>query len=455
MRCERLILAAMSSHPAVALTPRSIFGLIGLTFTIILRRLGKVLGITWLVLLPLLAATLGGQLANIAFAATRGGATDIGLPMTIAALCLGGLALLLGVCYPLMEGALTHNVIEHVLGRDAGIRASFGAARPHWRALWVSNVLRQGAVYLVRLALGFFVGMFAATGLFTVPAASALPQVSATLMLAVCGPLALIALFIGGLLALNWVLRAPAIIGEGQGGFEALQRSNSLVGGHRWRLGLRYLPLAVVELLTVSLPAALVTGLSGAQTFAWADPGTLTGMLPFIATASIASALISLLAKPWQIVYTALNYLDLRTRKENLSAMIESAQNPPQAVEVAQAVIDTDAVFSPPQQPGLRIAALTRRLRLDPDNAALHRDLAEAYTGVGDIGGAIGAWSRYHELMPAETTALLSIARLQLRRRDRTGAAATVASFVQLERDPQHLAALNNDAELAALLPQS
>lgn len=186
-------------------------------------------------------------------------------------------------------------------------------------------------------------------------------------------------------------------------------------------------------------------------------------MLPIAAVAVVASALISLIAKPWQIIYMAVNYLDLRARKEDLAAIVgtEAGQIAPQptAVQVSPAAAAdataVDSIYTGQISLGVRIGALTRRLRIEPDNAQLNRELAEAYEGLGDIGGAISAWGRVRELDAANAEPLLRIARLQLRRRDRDAATRSLADYMRVETDPVRLDDVRNDGMLSPLLPQS
>jgi hypothetical protein len=446
-----------------------LFAVIGLTFRLFFGRFGKVIGISALVLLPMLAASAGGQLANVAFAGLRGsnGAISMTQALSIGAICLGLLVLVLGALYPWMEGALTHNVIEHVLGRNVGVGASYSAARPQWGALWVSNAARQIVIYIALAIAGIVAGMMFGPDVLASFVNSAqnsgglnLPII---ILLALCAPLALIVLAAAFLIAMNWSLRAPAIIGEGLGGFESLGRSNALVSGNRWRLGIRLLPMVLLELLTVSLPAAFVTSVTNMQTFQQAGAAMVQQMLPIAAVAVVASALISLIAKPWQIIYMAVNYLDLRARKEDLAAIVgtEAGQIAPQptAIQVSPAAAAdataADSVYTGQMSLGVRIGALIRRLRIEPDNAQLNRELAEAYEGLGDIGGAISAWGRVRELDAANAEPLLRIARLQLRRRDRDAATRSLADYMRVETDPIRLDDVRNDGMLSPLLPQS
>jgi cytochrome c-type biogenesis protein CcmH/NrfG len=188
------------------------------------------------------------------------------------------------------------------------------------------------------------------------------------------------------------------------------------------------------------------------RTFEQLGVESFQSTLPVIGVFAVAAALLSLLFTPFAIIYAAVNYLDLRIRKENLAEAISGAEAKsiqPVATE-PQPLPD---IFGDRLTPAQRIGSLVRLLRSEPDNGALQQQLGEAYAGVGDFGGAAAAFTRSAELNPSDTDVLLKLARVHRQRRDLTSARATVAAYLSREHDADKLAELRADPMLRELLP--
>jgi hypothetical protein len=453
----------MTSSQPIALIPRGAFGLIGLTLKVFFGNFGKMFSILAIVFVPLTALVAFGQFANLGQVLTNDPSTVFA--WYVGAGCLGAAALLFGVFYTWMEGALTHNTIERVLGRSPGVRESYRAARPSWGALFGSNIVRQ---VVLTLFSGFIGLLISVASLFVTNASAFGASIDATvsttlaIILAIaCAPVSIVLTILLLMLSLNWSLRAPTIVGEGIGAFEGLARSSSLVNQHRWRMIGRLLPVALLNGLAFELPAIAVTSLVASQSFQ-GGAGTavpvasmaVTGVGVLVAVAAVLSIIVT----PLTVIYLALNYLDLRIRKENLANELEKQHvqigdaQPDGALSVMPtelAVGMFDGVLTPAQ----RIGAVTRRLRNEPESFDLQTNLGDAYTEVGDYGSAIHAFERARALQPGNTDVLLKLARIHRMRRDDDAARTVLHAYVQLETNHESLDRAFNDPELKQLMP--
>jgi hypothetical protein len=449
----------MTSSQPIALTPRGVFSLIGLTLKLIFGRFGTVFGIALLVLLPLTALEVGGQLVNLArtFFPTE-------FSLMAGALCLSLVALVFGVLYSWMEGALTHNAIERVLGRTPGIRTSYGAARPAWPALFGSNLIRQVVLFFFSAFISSIVGFTAAflsnASAFGVTLDATVGTVVAIALTALCAPVAVVLVVLLMLLAVNWSLRAPAIVGEGIGGIEALSRSSALIKQNRWRMIGRLIPVALLHLLVVEAPLAFATSVITQNVFFGASAGQ-SALAQIAGALLVAGGVLSLIVTPFTIVYLALNYLDLRVRKENLANDVAAELNAPSGTEVITTQRQTGThvdelapgVFAAPLTPAQRIGAINRRLRSEPETAALQEELGDAFAELGNMSSALEAFERVRALAPGNTDVLLKIARVHRARRDAEAARTVLADYMRIETDPAKIGLLAVDPQLKSLLP--
>lgn len=363
--------------------------------------------ITIVALAPILIVQLIGNGLNLAQYLGGSGTGVSGV--ALGGVCAGLLGLALSLLYPLMEGALAHNTIERVLGRAPGVRESYRAARPLWSALWGSGLARQIAVGAVFGVVGLLSGIgnlfVFNSGAFGLSVDGTLGTVIAVVTAAICAPLGLVALIFGIRLAINWSLRAPVAVGESVGAFSALARSNTLVTRDRWRMFARLLPVALLDLIFVVLPPIALSALITGNVFSAGGGSPLPWMLPLASGMLVLGALASLLIVPYTLIYLTLNYLDLRTRKENLAGQL-AAGAASTAVAVAPAMpfdngLANAGPYDAPLTPAQKIALLYTRMRTDGESAPLLHELGKAYLGLGSMGAAHDALLRAQALDPA------------------------------------------------------
>jgi hypothetical protein len=428
---------------------------------ILFGRFGVIMGITLLVLLPVALTQLGASLINLTETLFRAGQATAGpgAGLTIAAICLGVTTVVLGLLVPWMEGALTHNTLEHTLGRKHGVRPSYGAARPHWFALWLSGIVRTFVFSALLFGVGALsgLGQLIAQNLVSAGADSTLSTLITVVTIALCAPVALLIVIFALVLSTNWSLRAPAIIGEALGGFEALSRSSALVKGDRLRMFGRLIPIAVLDLLFISAPAFALSSLRGGDSFGLVNAQSLQMFVPVVGGLLVVGALASLLIVPFTAIYLALNYLDLRVRKEGLAAQLEmgSAPEPVTIVTPISSVEErlTQKPFSPPLTPAQRIGGLVAQLKRDGETAPVLVDLAGEYERVGNTGSAIETLLRARKLNPTDPTVSLDLARLSNAKGDLDHARAFMADYFKLETDLERLRGVRDTAAFQPLLP--
>ena len=238
------------STNAVELRPRSVLEVLGLSFDLYRKNFPLFIGITSIVMAPILLLTALSQLLPLLqlsiIPASQGGSPDevggVFFAISMVTWCLSGLTLLLGVFWPWMEGALTFNVIERALGRAPGLGQSYRETRPRWGSLWGSNILAQlgiNAPWIIVYMLFVFALVFLAVIGVGGPENDGVAMFAGVLAM-LCVPALLGGILFTIVLAINWTFRAPAIVGEGVDGVQALGRSNALAKGkslaHLWPL---------------------------------------------------------------------------------------------------------------------------------------------------------------------------------------------------------------------------
>lgn len=498
------------TSPAVELRPRSLGEILKLTFGLYRKHFPLFIGIAAAVLLPILLVNALSQLLPLVRLALMpeafigGSGADAFAPQAVAfstaSLCLSLTSLGLGVAWPWMEGALAFNVIERVLGRELGLRPSYTQTRMHWGALWGSNLLAQlGINAPIMIAyLMLLMAVFLSVGTITPDLAEVTPFAMICLAV-VCVPI-----FVGGLvlslwLAISWAFRAPAIVGEGVDGLRGLQRSMAIARGDRWRILGRFLGLFVVEFFVLAVPVLILPPLVFIAAFG-GRPEILSGelnldtsALPGIAALSVVGVAInfvgSLLLTPFRIIFTTVNYLDLRIRKENLAEALSvaaatsaakvadpgSAAAPPIAEPAAAPAAPPQP--APPQPaaaapahapsldfknvdlskltPGQRVGVLFNRIRAEGENPQWLNELGLAFMEIGDWGGAMDVLTRARTIAPNDPDIVYNLMLLYRQRNNFTAARAMMQEYLRLETDPQALDAVRNNPRLKELLPES
>jgi hypothetical protein len=494
---------------AVELRPRSVGELIGLTFSLYRRNFPLFVGITAVVAVPVLALlALSNLLPAAQFALVPGstesaasdelGAAFFGL--TALTCCATVLAAIAGIFWPWMEGALTHSVIERVLGRSPGLRASYAETRPRFASLWSSNLLANLGLYLPFLAVYLlFLGGLVVLGVFAVASSesgSDGSSVAIGVLSLLCLPLFVATLVLMVVLAINWAFRVPAIVGEGVDAIASFSRSTALARGDRWRILGRYVVLALIEFLLVALPLLIVVAITLVLAFGLAGTASDSfvierASLPAIVALTVVSVGLSffttLLITPVRMIFTALNYIDMRVRKENLALQVAPAEPVtvpdsvpavvPIAVPMMQSVMpaptavvsatpatptispasSAPAMPEPPLEslsPGQRIGVLFNRLRAEGDNPQVLSDLGLAYLQVGDLYGAAEALTRARALAPTDADIAYNLMLVQLERKDMNAAKALMSEYLRLETNADDLAIVRNSPRFKSLLPE-
>jgi hypothetical protein len=486
----------------VELRSRSVGELIGLTFSLYRRNFPLFVGITAVVAVPVLALlALSNLLPAAQFALVPGsaesatsdelGAAFFGL--TALTCCATVLSAIAGIFWPWMEGALTHSVIERVLGRTPGLRASYAETRPRFASLWSSNILANLGLYLPFFVVYLlFLGGLVVLGVFAAASSESGGDGSAVaigVLSLLCLPLFVAALVFMVVLAINWAFRVPAIVGEGADTVASFSRSTALARGDRWRILGRYVVLALIEFLLVALPLLIVVAITLVLAFGLAGTASDSfvierSSLPAIVALTVVSVGLSffttLLITPVRLIFTALNYIDLRVRKENLALQVAPAEPvtvpspvpvpPTQVVTPAPAAVVTPTLATvttsvtapstasePPLEslsPGQRIGVLFNRLRTEGDNPQVLSDLGLAYLQVGDLYGAAEALTRARTLAPADADITYNLMLVQLERRDTNAAKALMGEYLRLETNADDLAIVRNNPRFKSLLPE-
>ncbi len=487
----------------VELRPRSVGEVLGLTFDLYRKNFPQFVGIAAVVVVPtLILASLSQILSLVVFAASPGMLTGnltstpetftgVALAAYIGSICFGLLIYIAGIFWPWMDGALTHHVIERVLGRGSGLRASYNETRARFGSLWGSNMLAQlgiNAVWFVAYIGLIVVVVIAGVGASAASSGSgdATDGTVVALLALLCMPVLLIGLVVAILLAINWSLRTPVIVGEGVDGVKALSRSAELAKGDRLRLLGRYLLLSLLLFAVVGVPALVLMGIVFAVSipaFSSIEAGIFDqSFMPALIAISVLALALSfvstLLITPLYSIFTAVNYLDLRIRKENLAASLMAAPMPvtepgnattPAMTTpvVAPVVVATPTVAQPdPNQPaqapsavdiqslppGQRIGALFNRLRSEGDNPQTLNDLGMAYMDIGDYSGALETLTRARTLAPNDADIAFNLMEVQRNRKDLRAAKQMMGEYLRLEDNPDDLAAVRNNPRYKDLI---
>ncbi|MCL5997684.1 MAG: hypothetical protein M1546_16745 [Chloroflexi bacterium] len=483
----------MTSTPSIDLRPRSVAELLDLTFHLYRQHFVPLIAVTLIVMGPLLALSLlssAGSLAqymavfNASVSDDAGGIGAATVLGNMVSLCAGGLTLLLGIFVPWMDGAVTYNVIERILGHKPTWRESYRVTQPHWGALWVANAIRTIVLVLalIPLLVGLYGSLFAGVlglGALSAESSSGLDGGLMVLgLLAICLPIGLVGTGAAVYTAIVWCLANPAVVGEGIGGSAALERSNALVRDMRWRMAGRLFIFEIMRFVIITLPMLVMQAFIFGGSIAAANGGdqSVLAIIGFIGS-SIFSLVANVLVVPLYATYITVNYFDLRIRKEHLDLQLKAEQiaptvtaMPPElamasqqgtAAGMAPAITSTRPGLVPPDvpdalpptvtmppladshlpvidlslTPGQRISQLFTQIRAQGENADLLNELGLAYQEIGDLYGALDALTRARALDPEDPDIAYNMALLQRDRKDWAAARRAMADYLRLETD--------------------
>ncbi|MCS7060800.1 MAG: tetratricopeptide repeat protein [Anaerolineae bacterium] len=489
---------AQHASSAIELRARNVGELLDLTFSLYRSHFWTFAAIALVVMGPLMVLNSISSAASLAqiflpFAMDdpleepMTGLLTATLGASFVSLCASGLLLLAGVFAPWMGGALTHNVIERILGRAPTWRDSYRAAQPRWAALWVAAALRTIVLYLclIPAAVSLYVLLLAAVlGVGVLDANTVGSLVAIVGLAALCLPLVVVGIAVAVWLGVAWSLSEPAIVGEGAGATQSLRRSYRLTQGFRWRLLGRLLMFWLLQLVVVQLPLTglqllLFGGLaSAAET---GDPSFLAwiGMIGSLVFGFVSGVLVT----PLNVIYATVNYLDLRVRKEQLDLHLRAARLTPSVspagevnipsptpspattawassdVSVGQVPVEQSAAWSsdqpidPSLPPGQRISLLYNRIRVSGPSAELLNELGLAYQQIGDLDGALDAFNRARALDPYDAGIAYNLALLHRDRNNLAEARRMMAEYLRLEPDPEERQRVLSNPRLSNVLP--
>lgn len=470
--------------------PHGLGELLALTLQFFVRNIGPVLGITLVVLGPIaLIGMVNSSLSIINMPASFARQSNPDQSMTgtqvlisIVSGCSSLIVFVLSFLQPWMEGALTHNLIERLLGREPAVGDSYRAVRPRFWSLWGSTVLAQ-IIIAVPLIIVYVAAVSALIGLFVGmagPSGDNGSSVFAGVMLAVCAPLMAIAGIVFSLLmTINFLFRTPVIVAEGADGIQALGRSNKLASGHRWLLFLRMAVLYLLKAIFILGPSIVISGMLIWVAFGAAGSGQApelsSGMIALLIVLLLFALVVQLVLTPIGVIFVAFNYLDMRVRNENLVLQMAGvpSNTPIQPVSVqpmpssylppTSAVIPVtpSAPVAPSAYPGLsptasspgqKIGLLFNRIRVEGQSADLLNDLGLAYMDVGDFGGALDAFTRARQLNPNDADIAYNMMLLHLNRKDTPAARSTMQDYLRLENNAEDRERVVNNPKFKELL---
>ena len=462
--------------------PRSLAELISLALQLFGKHLGMFMGIALLVMGPavlisLLTSAFSGQ-STQSFQQTASSATvrsASGGISTVIVSCTSLISLIIAIFTPWMRGALSYATLEHLLGRSPSARDSYNATRPKFAALWgadtLTNLVLAGPLVLLSCIGAAFLGlagavMFGSTN--TSSDASAIFGIGLLCWLPLLIIYAVFAVWIG----VSWRFRAPVIVAEGSDGTQALGRSNHLVKGMRGVLTGRMLAVWLIEAIFVGAPILTSTILSIAS--AQMDNGVFVFILALVFM--LIGLIAQLVITPIHNIFVAVLYLDTRIRKENLFAVPVRTEitsplvaPPATAYQPAAPILiappAAPAAFIPPgvppisplnplpsNTPAQKIGELFNRIRVEGPNAELLNELGLAYLGVGDLGGALDALTRAHDLDPKDADIAFNLMLLHNTRKDTEGARRMMAKYLELENNPADIERVRNDPRFKNLV---
>src|SRR5437867_9432984 len=241
--------------------PRTLGEILSEAFRIYRENAAKLMVIVAVVVVPL--SFIGALLAHFVGEPTLhrvGGTIEYSRSFGVTILALLIAAAIGVIIWAILQAAILRGAAQATIGDPVDVEASY-----RW------GLSRFGSVLLVALLVGIVVGV------------------------------GFILLIIPGLIFLVFLsVSEPALIVENRRGTEALKRSWNLVRGHFWH--------ALVVILIAAILTGIVQGILAA----------IGGHNWFVRW--IFSAIAQILTSPFSALVTVLLYLDLRARKEALTA---------------------------------------------------------------------------------------------------------------------------------------
>ena len=476
------IILAVMVFASIEPRARSTGEVFSLALRLYLRRLPHAVAVLAVVLLPSLllngSGLAGAALLGLTAPIPNSPAPDATAMTTLFSALAPLLGLIVGVFWPWAEGALAFSALAQLSGERLGLRAAYGRTRGRWPALWLANLLAQIGVALP-LALAGLIAAGVALPFLAIPVYAVfganifeqVPPAAFIVLLLVGGLLFIILSALAITLAIQWSLRAPAITYENLSGAAGLSRSVELVRGHRWRMFGRYLLFALLEFALTVLPtialSALLAVILFPQTFASSGTTNLADFqtaLVTIGTSSVAIGTVTtLLVAPLRVIFTAVNYADLRIRKgESLAAQPTLTETPANANALTESLSsyaapqarDADWRMLDPSRmtPAQRVSLLFRRLRVEGESAELLTEMGFALYEVGDWGNALNAFDRAHALKPDHPRAAYGLMMLYYERRELDLARQMMQAYLRSETDEEALRAVRNHPRFRDLL---
>ncbi|MGW6391841.1 oxidoreductase [Streptomyces sp. NPDC055103] len=243
---------------------------------------------------------------------------DVG-PLIVAFACVWIAGVIAILCANALTAAACPAVIqEAVLGRPT----TFGAL---WRRSWARMPTVLGTMILTSLPALLVVAVFFATVIAMLASFDGGSPIGVMLTVFVGGGLA--ALLVTPLALWLWVkfsLAPAAAVMEGQGVIASMRRSSTLIRGSWWRsfgiLLLVALVTAFVSWLVQQTLSVAATAPLTAVDFSGGEPtSVIAGFAVVFAFLLVGQLVSQLLVSVFPPLVTALLYVDLRIRKENLA----------------------------------------------------------------------------------------------------------------------------------------
>lgn len=101
---------------------------------------------------------------------------------------------------------------------------------------------------------------------------------------------------------------------------------------------------------------------------------------------------------------------------------------------------------------GQKIGMLFNRIRNEGASADLLNDLGLAYMDVGDLSGALDAFTRARQLNAADADIAYNLMLLHLNRKDKAAARASMQDYLRLETNAADLERVRNNPKFKELL---
>jgi len=226
-----------------------------------------------------------------------------------------GVALTMMLAQPILNGLLTVSVSRSVIGDKASVREVWERVAPRIKVLILWALLQMGvAVGVIALAVGIIILAFLAS-----------PGLGAALIL--------LFTFGGGVIGfwagIRVMLVPPALALEGAKLGATFTRAWKLTYGSFWRLfGIYILASIIVSFIVglISTPFFIVSGFA-----------LYAGIVPFTIVTMLTSVISSTLTTVFLAGVVALQYIDVRMRREGLDVSLTAAAAERQGAPVASA----------------------------------------------------------------------------------------------------------------------